>query len=100
MKVNLAVMCTTQAVVKIRPEKNSGLYGKEFSQFYLSDWRQYRKTVGTQSRVTTTIQQRCHDHLMEVKIAVFKGKNFRTLATDRLMEGDPFIRCHSIQALS
>ena len=27
MKVILAVMCTTWAVVKIRPEKNSGLYG-------------------------------------------------------------------------
>ena len=27
MKVNLAVMCTTQAVVKIGHEKNSGLYG-------------------------------------------------------------------------
>ena len=26
-KVILAVMCTTKAVVKIRPEKNSGLYG-------------------------------------------------------------------------
>ena len=29
MKVILAVMCTTWAVVKIRPEKNSGLYGFE-----------------------------------------------------------------------
>ena len=28
MKVILAVMCTTWAVVKIRPEKNSGLYGQ------------------------------------------------------------------------
>ena len=27
MKVILAVICTTWAVVKIRPEKNSGLYG-------------------------------------------------------------------------
>ena len=27
MKVIFAVMCTTQAVAKIRPEKNSGLYG-------------------------------------------------------------------------
>ena len=27
MKVILAVMCTTWAVVKTRPEKNSGLYG-------------------------------------------------------------------------
>ena len=27
MKVILAVMCTTKVVVKIRPEKNSGLYG-------------------------------------------------------------------------
>ena len=32
MKVILAVMCTTYAVVKIRPEKNSGQYGNKWNK--------------------------------------------------------------------